>query len=256
MTKTIPRGPDGRRVRQLLSQARPHRTVPARVEVLSASLVGCPYEANGLAGSAETPEVFTASLDRFDCVTYVETVLALARASGPDGFAGELRRIRYDGGEVEWARRNHYMTDWVRRNAKAGLVKPVPPGALGTKRARLLDAVEGLPPRRTRFSCVPKAGWPAFAPRVRNGDVILFASTNPRLDVFHCGLLVLAGGRWNLRHASRSQGRVVEEELSGFLAGNRMAGVIVVRPLEVAGPPVPPARSSPVVKGGGAKGKA
>ena len=82
------------RLRQLLAGARPHHTVPARMEVLSATLVGCPYVAHGLVGSAAIPEHFTASLEGFDCVTYVETVLALARASDAAGFAEELRRSR------------------------------------------------------------------------------------------------------------------------------------------------------------------
>jgi hypothetical protein len=185
-------------------------------------------------------------------VTYVETVLALARASDPAGFADELRGIRYDGGRVEWARRNHYMTDWVRRNARAGIVRPVAAAALATRKEKTLNAVPGLPVSKARFSCVSKTKLGAFSPRLKNGDVVLFASTKAGLDVFHCGLLALAGGRWMLRHASRSQGRVVEEELSGFLAGNRMAGVIVVRPLEAKSPPVPPVDSSPTTtaKGG------
>ncbi len=33
-----------------------------------------------------------------------------------------------------------------------------------------------------------------------------------------------------MRHASRSRGFVVEQELSEFLKANRMAGVIVARP--------------------------
>ena len=221
-------------MRQLLSRAKPHRSVPARVETLSASLVGSPYEAHGLVGSVNDPEVFTASLEGFDCVTYVETVLALARASDPEGFAGELRRIRYDGGEVEWARRNHYMTDWVRRNARAGLVRPVAAEALATRKEKLLDAVPGLPPRKTSFYCVPKAEIRSFEPRLRNGDIVLFASTKAGLDVFHCGLLVRKEGSWKLRHASRSAGRVVEEDLAAFLRANRMAGLIAVRPLEAA----------------------
>jgi hypothetical protein len=221
-------------VRQLLSQAKPHRTVPARIEALSASLVGCPYEAHGLVGSAETPEVFTASLEGFDCVTYVETVLALARASDPAGFADELRRVRYDGGRVEWARRNHYMTDWVRRNARAGIVRPVAAGALATRKEKLLNALAGLPARKARFACVPKAKLGAFSPRLKNGDVVLFASTKAGLDVFHCGLLVRKDESWKLRHASRSAGRVVEDDLASFLRANRTAGLIVARPLDVA----------------------
>jgi hypothetical protein len=184
-------------------------------------------------------------------VTYVETVLALARASDPAGFADELRRVRYDGGRVEWARRNHYMTDWVRRNARAGIVRPVAAAALATRKEKTLNSLPGLPTSKARFSCVPKTKLGAFSPRLKNGDVVLFASTRAGLDVFHCGLLAFAGGRWMLRHASRSQGRVVEEELSGFLAGNRMAGVIVVRPLEAKSPRVPPVDSSPTTAKGG-----
>ena len=204
------------------------------MEVLSASLVGCPYEAHGLVGSAKMPEVFTASLEGFDCVTYVETVLALARAFDPAGFADELRRVRYDGGQVEWARRNHYMTDWIRRNARAGVVRPVAAEALATQKEKVLNAVAGLPARKARFACVPKTKLGTFSPHLKNGDVVLFASTKAGLDVFHCGLLVRKDESWKLRHASRSAGRVVEEDLAPFLRANRTAGLIVVRPLEVA----------------------
>lgn len=236
MTKKRPRGPDLRRARQLLSAARPHRTVPARMEALSAVLLGSPYEAHGLVGSAAEPEVFTASLQAFDCVTYVETVLSLARASDPVAFSEELRRIRYDGGEIEWVRRNHYMTEWLRRNAKAGIVRSVVAEGLATRKERLLDAVPGLEARKATFRCIPKAKFRSFGPRLRNGDILLFVSTKARLDVFHCGLLVRKDGRWMLRHASRSAGRVVEQDLAAFLAANRMAGLVAVRPLEVAIP--------------------
>jgi hypothetical protein len=231
MTKTRPRVLDVRRSRHLLARAKAHRTVPARVEVLSASLLGCGYQAHGLVGSAGTPEAIVAPLDRFDCVTYVETVLALARSGGTEAVLEELRRIRYDGGRVEWARRNHYMTDWIRRNARGGVVRPVRGGEFATRKERILRAVEGLPPKRARFSCVPKSKLAKLGPRLRNGDVILFASTREDLDVFHCGFLVRASDRWRLRHASRSSGRVVEEDLATFLGRNRMAGLIVVRPV-------------------------
>ena len=41
------------------------------------------------------------------------------------------------------------------------------------------------------------------------------------------------GKKVSMRHASRSQGVVVEQELSEFLEANRMAGVMVVRPQPV-----------------------
>ena len=236
MTTTRRRGPDLRRARSLLAKVKPHRTVAARVEALSALLLGAPYEANGLVGSAETPELFVAPLDRFDCVTYVESVYALARAGDPAGFADELRKIRYEGGVVEWARRNHYMTDWLRRNGKAGVVWPVAAEGLGVRKEKLLNVVPGLPAKKVSLYPVPKSKLRAYAPRLKNGDLLLFVSTKPGLDVFHRGLLVLSGGVLKLRHASRSAGRVVEEELSGFLRANAMAGLLASRPQETTGP--------------------
>lgn len=251
MKTTRPRGLDLRRARSLLAAARPHRSVPARVEALSAALLGAPYVAHALVGSATEAEAIVAPLDGFDCVTYVESVLALARSADPAGFVEELRALRYEGGAVEWKRRNHYMTDWVRRNARAGTVRTVAPGPLGKRVEKTLSTVPGLSPRRARFAVVPKGRVRALLPRLANGDVLLFASTKAGLDVFHCGFLVLAGGSIRLRHASRSAGRVVEEDLARFLAANRMAGVIAARPLD----PAKTAASAPARRGPADRGR-
>jgi hypothetical protein len=235
MKTTRPSGFDTRLARSLLAKVKPHRTVPARVEAFSALLLGAPYEANGLVGSAETPEVFVAPLDRFDCVTYVESVYALARAADPAAFLDELRKIRYEDGAIEWPRRNHYMTDWLRRNGKAGVVWPVAAEGLGVRKEKRLNVVPGLESKKVSLYPVPKAKLGAYAPRLKNGDLLLFVSTKPGLDVFHCGLLVLSGGGLKLRHASRSAGCVVEQELSAFLRANAMAGLLASRPQEPKG---------------------
>ncbi len=207
------------------------------MRALSALLLGFPFEANGLVGSKDEPEVFTASLERFDCVTYVETVVALARASDADEFADGLRRIRYHGGQVAWERRNHYMTAWIERNARSGAVRKLRTGIAVVRKKRRLDVVPGLAPRWARFSCVPKAKVKVLKPTLRTGDLVFFASTRPRLDVFHCGILVDGGEGWRMRHAARSRGSVVETDLEEFLKTNRMAGVIVVRPVVRPGSP-------------------
>ena len=67
---------------------------------------------------------------------------------------------------------------------------------------------------------------------LHNGDLIFFASTRKHLDIFHCGIIVLDGDRVLVRHASRSRGGVVEQDLNEFLKANRMAGVILARPKE------------------------
>jgi hypothetical protein len=178
--------------------------------------------------------VFTASLDGFDCVTYIETVLALARASNVDDFIEWLRKIRYEQGRIQWERRNHYMTLWIRNNVREGIIGPVSmPAVPILSRERVLNVVPGLAAQRTRVKCVPKAALPRLEPHLQSGDLIFFVSTRKNLDVFHAGIIVREGKSMLMRHASRSQGFVVEQKLSEFLKANRMAGVIVARPQEV-----------------------
>jgi len=230
-----PRGLSRRRVEQLLSKIKHDRSAASRIEILSRHFLGRSYKPNPLIGSSDTAEVFTAALDGFDCVTYIETVVALARASKVDEFTDWLRKIRYEQGRVQWDRRNHYMSFWVRNNLRNGILKPVSMPALPTiSRDRVLNVVPRLDPQRTRLKCVPKSAVPRLERHLQSGDLIFFASTRKNLDIFHAGIIVRNGKKVLMRHASRSQGSVVEEQLSEFLKANRMAGVIVVRPQAVS----------------------
>jgi hypothetical protein len=229
-----PRGLSQRRVEQLLSKTKHEDIAARRIEILSRNFLGLPYQPNPLIGSADTTEVFTASLDGFDCVTYIETVIALARASNVDDFTEWLRKIRYEGGRIQWDRRNHYMTDWIRNNLREGIVKPISMPTVPTlSRERVLNVVPGLRPQRTRIKCVPKSAVQRLEQYLQSGDLIFFASTRKNLDMFHAGIIVRDNNKVSMRHASRSQGGVVEQELSDFLKANRMAGVVVVRPQPV-----------------------
>ena len=216
-----------------MSRAKSCGSAGSRIEILSRHFLGQPYQINPLIGSAQTPEVFTVSLDRFDCVTYIETILALSLASNTGEFKEWLRKIRYENGRIAWERRNHYMTGWIRSNVRAGAVRRLSlPEVRSIIKERTLDSVPGLAPVRTRFACVPKAAIGKLLGHVETGDLVFFASTRKHLDVFHCGILVRNDGRVFVRHASRSQGGVVEQELDDFLKANRMAGVIIARPKE------------------------
>ncbi len=200
------------------------------MEVLSRYFLGLPYKTNPLIGSAFDSEVFTVSLDEFDCVTYVETILALALSSRVDEFVRWLRRIRYEGGRVDWKRRNHYMSEWIRNNTRLGALRRIAAPVHRVSKKRLLNAVPGLRPVNARFECVPKRSLGRMSARLKTGDLIFFASTRPRLDIFHCGIIVRDGQRLRMRHAARSRNGVVEQDLDEFLTNNRMAGVIVARP--------------------------
>jgi cell wall-associated NlpC family hydrolase len=230
-----PRGLSRRRIEQLLSAAKHDRSLDRRIEVISRAFLGRPYKTNPLIGSADSPEVFTVSLDGFDCVTYIETVLALALASNAESFVAWLRKIRYERGRIQWERRNNYMTGWIRNNTSSGIIKPVSIAAIpALRKQRVLNTVVGLAPQRARMKCVPKRAIPRLAPHLQTGDLIFFVSTRNNLDIFHAGIIVRDGKVLRMRHASRSQGAVVEQQLSEFLKSNRMAGIIVVRPHAVA----------------------
>jgi cell wall-associated NlpC family hydrolase len=230
-----PVGLSRRRVQQVLAEAKHDRSTASRIETFSRHFLGFPYKPFPLIGSAGTEEVFAVSLEGFDCVTYVETILALARAATVDNFIEWLRKIRYEDGRIEWKRRNHYMTGWIRNNLREGIVCRVSGSKVPTvSRERLLNVLPGLPAQPTRVKSIPKSAIPRLARFLRNGDLIFFASTRKNLDVFHVGIIVRDNERLLMRHASCSQGGVVEQELGSFLKANRMAGVIVVRPCEVA----------------------
>jgi cell wall-associated NlpC family hydrolase len=212
--------------------------VAVRVDSISRQFLGRPYVTNPLIGSAETPEVFIAGIDGirggFDCVTYMETVIARSYARNRKDYAAFLRRIRYESGRVDWKRRNHYMTNWIRNNSRARLVQQLNFGTVSISKQRDLNVVPGLPPQKQRFSCVPKRRLGKIVGNIQSGDLIFFASTRPHLDVYHCGIVIRDGERLLMRHAARSQGGVVEQDLSSFLKANRMAGVILARPVEQA----------------------
>ena len=234
MEHAQPRGLSRRRVEQLLAKLNDDRCASSRIEALSSELLGRPYRPNPLIGSADTREVFTASLEGFDCVTYIETVLALARATNFPDFVDWLRKIRYEQGRIQWKRRNHYMTRWIHNNVCEGIISPISTPAMPMlSKERLLNVVPGLDTQRMRIKYAPKRAVPRLEPHLQSGDLIFFVSTRKNLDVFHAGIIVRDRKKIFMRHASRSRGGVVEQELREFLNENRMAGMIVVRPQEV-----------------------
>jgi cell wall-associated NlpC family hydrolase len=218
-------------VERLLEEASHANGISERIVRISARFLGRPYFDNPLEGGPHSPEVFKLSLEGFDCVTYMETVLALARSRSPDEFIDEVREMRYAGGLVEWRHRNHYMVDWVSNNEGRGIIKDMTVGPESVAKTRTLSLIEALPAKTVSFRCFPKRSLKRIQNRIEPGDMMLFASVRKMLDVFHAGILIKGGGEISLRHATRSAGRVVEQSLASFAAAHRMSGMILLRPL-------------------------
>jgi N-acetylmuramoyl-L-alanine amidase-like protein len=238
----------------------------ARVGELAA---GTPYEPSMLeaylraGGSPSGQEPLTLSLRRFDCVTLVESCLAVARLAGERGaptwerFGRAIERMRYRDGERRgYTSRLHYFSEWIADGAKRGLVRD-----LGAE----LGGVEDRRP--LRFMTRHRASYPAFADehvfraigsierrldgrprrvipttripevvdRIESGDVLAFATAIPGLDVTHTAFAYRdAAGVLRVLHAPLSGGvvEITHRTLPEYVAAIRRAtGVLVARPL-------------------------
>jgi hypothetical protein len=222
--------------------------------------VGDPYTPQTL--ELPGPERVVVNLREFDCVTYVESVLALARLirDGRDSFgafAEELRRIRYRDGQLDgYASRLHYFSEWIADNERLGLVrditseldgrrvtepvdfmsrnasaypKLVEEPALVDQIRRIEERLSGLP----RYA-VPQAAIAAIADRVRDGDIIATTSTVRGLDIAHTGFAIWVDGRLHLMHAPLvgSSLEISERPLAErILRISGQDGLMVSRPL-------------------------
>lgn len=195
-----------------------------RIMGISASLLGRAYDARTLIGGPDQPEEFVARLDRFDCVTFVETVIALAGAADEAGYERRLRLIRYAGGRIGWRTRNHYFSDWRARNRDGGTLRPIAyPGAVLVHKE--LSFLRALPSRDATFEAV---AVPSAAALPLAGPLLVgFVSPRPGLDFSHCGLLFRAApdAPATLRHAAGTQGGVADE---GFTHFTRRVGATLV----------------------------
>lgn len=249
----------------LASARAPLGQAVARVGELA---VGAPYRANTLdeylaaAGASPLREPLTAYLTGFDCVTLVESSLAIARASarpgaGWDDFAREVERMRYRGGvRAGYTSRLHYFSEWIADNARRGLVRDLGPELGAVNDARPLrfmsthrsayraladDAVYreiGEMERRLDASprhLVPTARISSVLDHIQTGDVLAFATSIEGLDCTHTGLAYRDhAGVMRVLHAPLSGGvvQISRGTLPQYVAGLRTGtGILVARPL-------------------------
>jgi hypothetical protein len=220
------------RIAQLIDKAAVLPTVGARIDVISRALLGAPYRGYTLIGGPRKAEQFVNRDDAFDCVTFVEAVLAAATVRKAADYETTLRQIRYHDGTVSWRERNHYFAQWCENNIANHRCRPIAVPGGGTIE-KTLTHMKALGPRRMQLAALPRATLLVNKELLATGDIIGFLSERPRLDYFHTGFVVVGddGDLW-LRHAAKSKGRVLDEPLVRFLAVNRVKAVTLLRPRE------------------------
>ena len=222
--------------------------------------LAAPYAAGLL--DAPDKETLIVDLTRFDCVLYVEVVLALARGValedyGFDSFATRLRELRYRGGEINgYCSRLHYFSDWILNNEARGLVTNITQAIGGEpldKSLTFMSEHRGSYPRfATNDSLfrgiksmedaladfemrhVPQANIREVYDLLQDGDILALSTHIKGLDVTHTGLAFAQDdGGFGLLHASTSGGVKVSDDLQAYVEGNKaQIGVVVVRPAD------------------------
>ncbi|HBI21754.1 MAG TPA: DUF1460 domain-containing protein [Legionella sp.] len=127
---TSPEQQADKTIRQLYHSPgmKPTANLSTRIAAISQAFLGAPYALGALgegpyARYDQNPLYRT---DAFDCETYVDTVIALARAHDIIQFQQNIRHIRYKEGHVSFIDRNHFTClDWNQNNQHQGYVKDI-----------------------------------------------------------------------------------------------------------------------------------
>lgn len=99
-----------------------------RLEYISGLLMDKPYwlGALGEGASGRYDQYPLYRLDAFDCLTFVETVLALSFGHDLSSFQHLMNTIRYQDGHISFLHRNHFTDlDWNTHNQKNGFLKDI-----------------------------------------------------------------------------------------------------------------------------------
>lgn len=88
------------------------------IEEISSTFLGTPYFRDPLGENGGIDKDPIYRFDKFDCLTFVETMLALTFSKNSDDFENIIKRIRYKDGEVDIKKRNHFVNpDWIQNNS-------------------------------------------------------------------------------------------------------------------------------------------
>jgi len=214
-----------------------------------------------VAGTLETKggEHLVVNLRGFDCVTFVENVVALvwnirSGKKSYEAFRKSLQKIRYRGGRLQgYPSRLHYFSDWIHDNEKKGIVKDVTakiggrplkkvmtflttnpglyPPLKHAANLRRMKSVERAISRRSLFF-IPKNDLRRLEYWISDGDLIAITTKTKGLDVQHVGLAARVKNRIHLLHASSVDREVVlsKKTLYRYLAQSRVrSGIMVAR---------------------------
>ncbi|MEW6109724.1 MAG: N-acetylmuramoyl-L-alanine amidase-like domain-containing protein [Nitrospirota bacterium] len=208
-----------------------------RIAFLSGQFLGIDYKESTLTGSPQTPEVFVINFQGVDCFTYIDYIEAMRLSGSFSEFKENLKKVRYRGGNVAFENRNHFFTDWSEFNS--GYIDDVTDkiGKHKTKRImKMLNRkddgtyfIPGIKPkqREIRYIQADIIDDSVFN-GLRSGDYAGVYSEINGLDVSHVGIIIRDIDMVYLRHASRNERKIIDQDFGNYISGK--PGLIVLRP--------------------------
>lgn len=229
------------------------------VQELGTRFVGRPYLVGPL---DQTPtEQLVCRLDGFDCFTFDEAMLAMARTvkDGSYSYArykDYTRQLRYRNGQVGYCNRMHYYTAFVRQAEEEGVLRSITRALGGERRPdkryafmgahrsaypqlksdslyACIQQVEERLNRTMEYYYIPQDRIRAVYGQLRAGDLVATATDIEGLDVTHTGLVYKgAADTTGLLHASTDGGVKISPDLQAYVQGvDSQVGIIVARPV-------------------------
>jgi len=209
------------------------------LKIVSHAFLDTPYHANRLIGSLSEKESLVADFSSVDCFTLLDYVCALAKSHSRSAFIRHLQAIRYQDGEVDFLKRNHFFSDWFARK---------PANAIDITSELSADAITvtknlnrkgldeeyipglGIVEREIRYIPTEKIDDDVMA-KLNSGDLIGIYSKSNGLDVSHVGLFIKGPEGDYLRNASSlgQNMKVVDSPFKEYLT-NKL-GIMVLRAL-------------------------
>lgn len=257
-TTAIPDTVDGRRYQQIMQDAVQENLSQASVAVViqavAEKFLGAKYQAGLLDKLPQ--ETLVVSLEKFDCLLFVETVLAIANNIWTenysyDNFTEQLENYRYWNGKINgYCSRLHYFSDWIDNNQVRGNLTNITPQLGGIniiKKLNFMTANRQLYPQLAssdaNFKCIaqvesslgstlnyiPKQKIQKIYAQLQPGDIIGVTTNIAGLDFTHTGFVYLqADGNVGLIHASPAGQVVIAKDLQNYVENVKHATGIVV----------------------------
>lgn len=252
---------DQNHLTQLLQQSPQlqDQTWPQLLQTIAAKFKGAAYK-DGLLDQSPQEELVL-SLSQFDCVLFVETVLAITRtltveSPTPQVFRDAVQDQRYRQGQMQgYCSRLHYFSEWIADNQRRGLVENITPALGGIPLKKQLNfmsqhrqSYSQLKDNLGNWQCIqamedrlrslplhyiPQKQIRGIEASLQPGDIVAVATAIPGLDVTHTGLIYqIPNQAKGLIHASPGGSVRIAPDLSTYVANvDQAIGIIVARPL-------------------------